>query len=130
MGQPPAGRGSSLWGEPRPHTFSGNPERTIATPPNKPDERGRSHVRQLDLQGGDRSVRRGWSYRIARYLLLDRDGRVTISAVCASTNLLCDVLSGVLLVDGVRAGEQAVGSRPTASSHDSLSVIDNTQPCA
>jgi hypothetical protein len=107
----PAGRGSSLQGEPRPHTFSANPERIIATPPNKPDERERSHVRQLNLQGGDRSVRGGWRYRIARYLLLERDGRVTVSAVCASTNLLCDVHSGVLLVDGVRAGEQAIGRR-------------------
>src|SRR5215204_6160951 len=83
---------------------------SVRSPRNKPDERWRSHT--------------------AWYLLLDRDGRVTISAVCASINLLCDVHSGVLLVDGVRAGEQAVGSRPTASSHDSLSVIDNTQPCA
>ena len=57
---------------------------SVRSPRNQPDERERSHVRQPNLQGSDRSVRCGWRYRIARHLLLDRDGRVTISAVWAS----------------------------------------------
>ena len=75
---------------------------------NRPHEREGSHVRQPNLQVGYRSVRCGWRYRVARHLLLDRDRRVVISAVCHSANLLCDVHSRVLLVDGVRAGTRPV----------------------
>src|SRR5215213_7186804 len=81
---------------------------SVRSPRNQPHERGRSHVRQPNLQGGHRLLRCGWRYRVARYLLLGRDRRVAISAVWASTNLLCDVHNRVLLVDGVRAGTRPV----------------------
>src|SRR5215216_7439911 len=98
---------------------------------NQPDERGRSHVRQPNLQGGDRLLRCGWRYRVAWHLLFDRDGRVAISAVCPSANLLCDVHSRVLLVDGVRTGTRPVRavlctfrSPPSVSKARKRSLVD------
>src|SRR5215211_86312 len=88
--------------------FEGSRVLSARSTRNQPDERGHAYVRQPNLQGGDRLLRCGWRYRVAWHLLLDRDGRVAISAVCASANLLCDVHSRVLLVDGVRAWTRPV----------------------
>src|SRR5215216_5367103 len=62
--------------------FEGSRVLSARSTRNQPDERGHTYVRQPNLQGGDRLLRCGWRYRVAWHLLLDRDGRVAISAVC------------------------------------------------
>src|SRR5215218_1484317 len=102
----------------------------VRSPSNPPDGRD-AYVRQPNLQGSDRRVRRDRRDRIAWYLLLGRDRRVALSAVRACFGVLCDVHSRFVLVDGVWAGTQPVGElRPQrigrVTSHDSLSLIDTS----
>src|SRR5829696_4864140 len=100
----------------------------VRSPSNPPDGRG-AYVRQPNLQGSDRRVRRHRRDRIVWSLLLARDGRFALSAVRALFGALCDVHSRVLLVDCLWAGTQPGGAlRPLRvgrlGSVDSLSIID------
>jgi hypothetical protein len=144
IGQRPAGRGFFSPGR-APPSYSVNkgekqglgyaprlPRRVCCTlfvrsPSNSPDGRG-AYVRQPNLQGSDRRVRRDRRDRIAWYLLVGRDRRVALSAVWACFGLLCDVHSRIVLVDGVWAGTWPVGAlRPQrvgrSASHDSLNHV-------
>ena len=144
IGQRPAGRGFFSPGR-APPSYSVNkgekqglgyaprlPRRVCCThfvrlPSNPPDGRS-AYVRQPDLQGSDRRVRRDRRDRISWYLLLGRDGRIALSAVRACFGVLCYVHSRVLLVDGVWTGTRPVGAlRPQrvgrSASHDTLNHV-------